>query len=48
MSMTKASSARAHIPRHKADDYTHELAAQRRDFIRQNTGAMLSLRRNRP
>ena len=33
---------RVRIPRHPADDYHHEMAAERRDFLRQQTGANLS------
>ncbi len=32
----------ARIPRDKADDYTHDMAAKRRDFIREHTGTDLS------
>ena len=33
---------RAHIPRDIHDDYTHVMAAQRRDFVREHTGVDLS------
>jgi hydroxymethylglutaryl-CoA reductase (NADPH) len=34
--------ARVRVPRHSEDDYTHAMAAERREFIRQHTGADLS------
>ena len=34
--------ARVRVPRHSEDDYTHAMAAERRDFIREHTGADLS------
>lgn len=33
---------RARVPRDRRDDYTHAMAAQRRDFVREHTGADLS------
>jgi hydroxymethylglutaryl-CoA reductase (NADPH) len=33
---------RVRIPRSKDNDYTHEMAAQRREFVRRETGASLS------
>ena len=35
-------SGRVRIPRDKENDYTHGMAAQRREFVRQQTGANLS------
>ena len=35
-------SGRVRIPRDKENDYTHGMAAQRRDFVREQTGANLS------
>jgi hydroxymethylglutaryl-CoA reductase (NADPH) len=32
-------SGRARIPRDPANDYTHELAATRREFVHERTGA---------
>jgi hydroxymethylglutaryl-CoA reductase (NADPH) len=37
-----AISDRIRIPRDRSDDYTHQMAAQRRQFVRQQTGADLS------
>src|SRR5579862_2568252 len=38
----KAEIARLRVPRDLENDYTHRMAALRRDFIKQNTGADLS------
>jgi hydroxymethylglutaryl-CoA reductase (NADPH) len=35
-------SERISVPRDKGNDYTHEMAAKRRDFVREHTGADLS------
>jgi hydroxymethylglutaryl-CoA reductase (NADPH) len=42
MSTTAASAARARVPRDKDNDYTHDLATRRREFVREKTGAALS------
>ena len=42
MTTTLTARERARIPRAKDNDYTHEMAARRRDFIREQTGANLS------
>ena len=39
--MTEPTTARRRVPRDPADDYTPEMAAQRRDFAREQTGADL-------
>jgi hydroxymethylglutaryl-CoA reductase (NADPH) len=39
---TRTASERVRIPRSKENDYTHEMAARRRDFIREQTGAELT------
>ncbi len=38
----ETSRARAKVPRDKKNDYTHEMAAKRREFVREQTGAELS------
>src|SRR5262249_485560 len=40
--MAKASVDRVRIPRDPSKDYTHEAAAKRRDFVREQTGTTLS------
>ncbi|HME08783.1 MAG TPA: hydroxymethylglutaryl-CoA reductase [Bryobacteraceae bacterium] len=40
--MTKIVRERARIPRDKTNDYTHKIAADRREFIKEHTGANLS------
>lgn len=42
MSNTERAVAPARIPRDKENDYTREMAAKRREFVRQQTGADLS------
>jgi len=42
MTKTEKTIGRARIPRDVANDYTHEMAAKRRDFIREQTGESLS------
>ena len=42
MATTKASPPRARIPRDKDNDYTHDLADRRREFVREKTGAALA------
>jgi hydroxymethylglutaryl-CoA reductase (NADPH) len=38
----RAADERIRIPRDRKNDYTHEMAAKRREFIREKTGAQLS------
>jgi hydroxymethylglutaryl-CoA reductase (NADPH) len=42
MSNAAAPVARTRIPRDKDNDYTHEMATKRREFVKQNTGVALS------
>jgi hydroxymethylglutaryl-CoA reductase (NADPH) len=42
MTKTEKTIGRARIPRDVANDYTHEMAAKRRDFVREQTGGSLS------
>jgi hydroxymethylglutaryl-CoA reductase (NADPH) len=42
MLIGEATGARARVPRDEGNDYTYEMAAQRRAFIRDQTGANLS------
>jgi hydroxymethylglutaryl-CoA reductase (NADPH) len=42
MTKTEKTIGRARIPRDVANDYTHEMAAKRRDFVREQTGESLS------
>lgn len=42
MAATEMTPGRVAVPRDKTDDYTKEMAAKRRDFVREQTGADLS------
>jgi hydroxymethylglutaryl-CoA reductase (NADPH) len=42
MTSTEKAAGRLRIPRDPADDYTHEMAAKRRKFVQEQTGANLS------
>jgi hydroxymethylglutaryl-CoA reductase (NADPH) len=42
MTSTEKAGGRLRIPRDPANDYTHEMAAKRREFIQEQTGANLS------
>ena len=42
MKSREVASARARVPRDIDNDYTHAMAAERRNFVREHTGADLS------